>query len=116
MDAPAGIGRPCNLGPATQIPPGEGRVFVVGDRPLAVFRARDGRVFAAEASCPHRQGPLADGLLGACGGGCVVVCPLHAYRFDLATGAPVGHDGPPLATYPVAITPGGDLLLAAERP
>jgi nitrite reductase (NADH) small subunit len=38
------------LGPAAQIPIGEGRAFVVDGRRIAVFRARDGRLFAAEAA------------------------------------------------------------------
>lgn len=70
------------LGTVAQIPPGEGRNFVVAGRRLAVFHARDGRVFATQADCPHRGGPLADGLVG----GGTLVCPLHEWRFDLTTG------------------------------
>ena len=98
---------PVHLGPADRIPPGEGRVFTVGDIRIAVFRTRDGGVYATQADCPHRQGPLADGLLG----GGVVTCPLHARKWVLATGAPVGNDCPPLATYPVAVSEAGELLL-----
>jgi nitrite reductase (NADH) small subunit len=65
-----------------QIPEGEGRNFDVSGRRIAVFRGRDGRAFAAQAECPHRGGPLADGLVG----GSTLVCPLHEWRFDLATG------------------------------
>ena len=70
------------LGSLSQIPRGEGRNFQVGALKLAVFHMRDGRVFATEASCPHRRGPLADGLLGHD----QVICPLHEWRFDLRTG------------------------------
>jgi nitrite reductase (NADH) small subunit len=70
------------LGPVDQIPQGEGRTFQLAGRRIAVFRARDGRVFATQAECPHRKGPLADGLLGAG----TLVCPLHEWRFDLETG------------------------------
>lgn len=100
-----------SLGPAERIPPGEGRVFTVGALRVAVFRTRDGGVFATQADCPHRQGPLADGLLG----GGVVVCPLHARKWQLATGAPVGNDCGPLATYPVAVSETGELLLALGK-
>jgi nitrite reductase (NADH) small subunit len=100
-----------NLGPAERIPPGEGRVFTVGELRVAVFRARDGRVYATQADCPHRQGPLADGLLG----GGVVTCPLHARKWELSTGAPVGNDCPPLATYPVEVSGAGELLLLLRR-
>lgn len=62
---------------------GLGRAFDVGGREIAVFRSRDGKVFAVEGRCPHKGGPLADGMLI----GEQVVCPLHAYRFDGTSGA-----------------------------
>ena len=71
-----------NLGEADQIPWGEGRVFQVNNRPVAVFRARHGAVYATQAWCTHQEGPLADGLLG----GSTLVCPLHQFRFNLDTG------------------------------
>ena len=52
------------LGPLTQIPPGEGRVFSVGGEDVAVFNTRTGGIYATQAECPHRQAPLADGLIG----------------------------------------------------
>ncbi len=104
-------GDPINLGPAERIPPGEGRVFTVGGLRVAIFRTRDGSVHATQADCPHRQGPLADGLLG----GGLVVCPLHGRKWELATGAPVGNDCPPLATYPVAVSDTGDLVLLLRK-
>jgi nitrite reductase (NADH) small subunit len=61
---------------------GLGRAFDVGGRSLAVFRGRDGRVFAVEGTCPHKGGPLADGMLI----GEQVVCPLHAFRFHGTSG------------------------------
>lgn len=71
-----------NLGLLTQIPPGEGRVFAVGDLRVAVFHDRGGKVYAADPVCPHAGGPLADGLVGQG----TVVCPLHERIYDLATG------------------------------
>lgn len=64
------------------IPKGEGRAFVVQGVRLAVFQTNQGRLFATAADCPHRNGPLADGLLG----NELVVCPLHEKSFDLRTG------------------------------
>jgi nitrite reductase (NADH) small subunit len=87
-----------NLGSLTQIPPGEGRNFRIGARNVAVFHARDGSVFASDAYCPHRHGPLADGLLGAG----TVVCPLHEWRFDLRTGDALRGECK-LQVYPVAL-------------
>ena len=73
------------IAPLTAIPSGEGRNFSVLGKGIAVFRTRDGRVFATQAECPHRGGPLADGLLG----GSTLICPLHAWKFDLETGTPI---------------------------
>jgi nitrite reductase (NADH) small subunit len=51
-----------------------------------------------QAACPHKGGPLADGLVG----GTTLICPLHAWKFDLATGqALFGDCG--LKTYPVCV-------------
>ena len=66
------------------IPPGEGRAITLDGRRVAIFRAGGGW-FAIDALCPHRGGPLADGIV--CDS--AVTCPLHERRFDLATGAPL---------------------------
>ena len=89
-----------------EIPPGEGRTFEVDGRRMAVFRTRAGDVFATQAECPHRGGPLADGLLG----GATVVCPLHERTYDLGSGRAVaGECG--ITTYPVQATEEGLILL-----
>jgi nitrite reductase (NADH) small subunit len=64
------------------VPFGEGRAFRVGDSVIAIFRPRGGGVFALDNRCPHRAGPLADGIVGAGS----VICPLHGWRFELPTG------------------------------
>lgn len=96
-----------DLGPASLIPLGEGRVYQVGERDVAVFRSRTGSVHATEAACPHRGGPLADGLLGD---GCVV-CPLHGYTFELATGRARLGTCRDLITYPASIDADGRLFI-----
>ena len=73
----------CMIGPLAQIPVGEGRNMVVGNRTLAVFHLHGGAVYATQPTCPHRGGPLADGLTGNHS----VMCPLHDRVFDLRTGA-----------------------------
>ncbi len=70
------------LGSVSKIPLGQGRCYIVGSEEVAVFRQRDGRLFAAQNRCPHRQGPLAEGVLG----GGRIICPLHAHQFSLDTG------------------------------
>lgn len=71
-----------NLGSLDKIPLGQGLSFKVGDHEIAVFRQRDGKLFATQSRCPHKQGPLAEGIVG----GGKVICPLHSHKFNLATG------------------------------
>lgn len=94
------------LGSLDAIPCGEGRTFAVGARRIAVFHTRQGAVFATQAECPHRAGPLADGLLG----GTTLVCPLHSWRFDVQTGLAV--DGKcALEVYPVRVGRSGQVIV-----
>jgi nitrite reductase (NADH) small subunit len=81
--AKAGVTSIANLGSVKAIPLGQGRCYVVGNQEIAVFRQRDGSLFAIQNRCPHRQGPLAEGLVGAG----KVICPLHGHQFDLRTGS-----------------------------
>jgi nitrite reductase (NADH) small subunit len=92
------------IGHADDIPMLEGRTVNLGPRRVAVFRTADG-FHALAGACPHRGGPLADGMVAdSC-----VTCPLHNWRFDLRTGAGVG-DHPGVETFEVAES-GGELWL-----
>ncbi|MFI5365894.1 MAG: nitrite reductase small subunit NirD [Candidatus Binatia bacterium] len=73
---------PVDIGPIDAIAPGQGRAFIVAGRTIAVFRQRDGRVFAIDNQCPHRGGPLAEGIVG----NGTVICPLHSWKIDLSSG------------------------------
>ena len=95
------------LGPLDAVPLGEGRTFDVEGTVIAVFRTRHGCVHATAGSCPHRGGPLADGILG----GTTVVCPLHGLAFDVATGEAIGNACGPIATYPISVSEERQLLL-----
>lgn len=64
------------------IPVGEAKAYVVGDREIAVFNVA-GAFYAIENSCPHQGGPLAEGFID----GNVVTCPWHAWCFDVTSGA-----------------------------
>jgi nitrite reductase (NADH) small subunit len=98
------------LGPLSEIPSGEGRSFQVAKRRIAVFHGRDGRVFATQGECPHRGGPLADGLLG----GTTLICPLHEWSFDLLSGMALqGTCG--IAVYPITKHADGTLVLEIEE-
>jgi nitrite reductase (NADH) small subunit len=98
------------LGPITAIPRGEGRSFQIGSAQIAVFRARDGGVFATQAECPHRRGPLADGLLGSG----TLICPLHSLKFDLSTGQAVNGDCA-LKTYPARLSETGQIVIDLQE-
>ncbi|MDT5049372.1 MAG: nitrite reductase small subunit [Mycobacterium sp.] len=74
------------IGTLEEIPVGEGRAFAVDGTQVAVYRLRDGSLRALAAVCPHKGGPLADGLMD----GRVVVCPLHGHTYDLITGTELG--------------------------
>jgi len=89
-----------DLGPIDRIPPGEGQTFVVGGRQIAVFRTRDDDVYATQARCPHKAGLLADGVMGDG----KIICPLHSYKFDLATGMPLDNACSSLQTFRAEVT------------
>lgn len=81
------------------IPLGLGRAFEIARRLIAVFKARDGTLFAVDGTCPHKGGPLADGMVV----GRQVVCPLHAFRFEAGTGACDQPGVCSIGTYPVEL-------------
>jgi nitrite reductase (NADH) small subunit len=89
-----------------EIPPGEGRTFDVGGERIAVFHTRAGDVFATAADCPHKGGPLADGLVGAT----TVTCPLHDRVYDLRSGEELSGECD-IAVYPVTINPDGEIVM-----
>ncbi len=96
------------VGHLEQIPPGEGREFAAGHATIAIFRTREGEVFATQPDCPHQGGPLRDGLVD----GATVVCPLHDRHFEFRTGRGLGNDCS-IRIYPVRIAPDGTLLVTA---
>ena len=97
-----------DLGPVDRIPRGEGQTFVVDGREVAVFRSRlSDEVYATQARCPHKAGLLADGIVGDG----KVICPMHSYKFDLATGTPLGNTCQSLKTYRAELTTDGRVLL-----
>lgn len=93
------------------IPEGLGRAVRVGGERIAVFRTRAGGVFATAATCPHRHGPLAEGQVV----GSSVVCPLHAFKFNAASGECDQPGVCAVRTHPVEVVNGVVVLtLGAE--
>jgi nitrite reductase (NADH) small subunit len=104
------MSRHARLGTLAAIPKGEGRTYELGPTRVAVFHGRDGRVFATQAECPHRGGPLADGLVG----GTTLVCPLHEWSFDLLSGMAL-HGSCGISVYPCHIDDHGSVVLELEE-
>ncbi len=71
------------------------RVFVQGQRRIAVFRVGD-EVLAIDDRCPHEGYPLSKGFVN----GCVLTCRWHSFRFDLRSGKCLVGDEP-VRSYPV---------------
>jgi len=91
------------VAPCASIPPREGRCIELNGRQIAIFHTTEG-FLAVENRCPHRGGPLADGIVN----GSAVVCPLHSRKFDLRSGISITHpeSSDALTTYPVCIADG----------
>lgn len=84
------------------IPPQGARVVRTPQGCVAIFRTADDRVFALDDSCPHKGGPLSEGIVH----GTSVTCPLHNWVFDMATGQAQGADSGYVATHPVRVEGG----------
>ncbi|MBV9819267.1 MAG: nitrite reductase small subunit NirD [Solirubrobacterales bacterium] len=84
------------VGRVDDVPYLEGRSVHIGERRVAIFRLPDGWA-AIDHACPHKAGPLADGMVAdQC-----VTCPLHGQRFSLLTGERQDADGVGVRTYEV---------------
>lgn len=64
------------------------RVVVCASGEIAVFRTSDDNVFAVRDKCPHKGGPLSQGIVH----GTSVTCPMHGWKIDLTTGEAVAPD------------------------
>ncbi len=81
----------------TDIPSPGARCLRTSQGNIALFRTGDGELFALEDRCPHRGGPLSQGMVF----GQRVACPMHGMVFDLASGAAVAPDSGEVRRYPV---------------
>ncbi len=85
--------------------------FVVGDEEVAVARC-DGEFYAFTNICSHAHAYLAEGEVDT--DECVIECPLHGARFDLATGRVRALPATePIKTFPVRIA-GGQVEVAVD--
>jgi nitrite reductase (NADH) small subunit len=76
--------------------------------PIAVFRTADDDIFALVDRCPHKGGPLSEGIVQ----GCAVACPLHGWVIQLDSGEAEAPDEGSARAVPVKIE-AGRIWLAA---
>jgi nitrite reductase (NADH) small subunit len=93
-----------NVGALDNIPKQAARRLCFGHdgRPIAIFRTTGDAVFALVDECPHRRGPLSEGIIS----GETVTCPLHNWVIGLRDGIAVAPDEGHTATLPVRIVAG----------
>ncbi len=102
------IGDWLDIGPVDQITPGTARTLpVVGNEEIAVFRTQANEFYALVNKCPHKQGPLSQGIVH----GNVVACPLHNWNISLKTGEALGEDKGCVPTIPLRVNAGRIYLL-----
>lgn len=77
---------------------------------VAVFRTANDEVYALDDKCPHRGGPLSQGIVH----GDAVTCPLHNWVFSLSTGLAKGADEGSVRTFPLRIQDGRLQIEAAS--
>jgi nitrite reductase (NADH) small subunit/3-phenylpropionate/trans-cinnamate dioxygenase ferredoxin subunit len=89
-----------------EIPKGEGRMFEVDGRQVAIFNAA-GKFYAIDNTCEHQGGPLAEGELD----GSIVTCPWHGWMYDVTTGQSPDDPDTCVARFEVKLD-GDDVLIA----
>lgn len=94
------------VGRLKDVPRRGARCIRSGDMSIAIFRTADDRVFALEDRCPHKNGPLSQGIVHD---GCVT-CPLHNWVISLESGEAQGADSGRTAKFEVKLS-GDDILL-----
>jgi nitrite reductase (NADH) small subunit len=104
-----------DIGPLEAIPILGARVVKSAAGCIAVFRTAANEAFAMEDRCPHKAGPLSQGIVH----GTSVTCPLHNWVIDLETGEAQGADNGQVKTIALRIEAGRILLdcsaLSVER-
>jgi nitrite reductase (NADH) small subunit len=75
-----------DVGSIDAIPQRGARTVKTPRREIAVFRTASNEIFALENKCPHKGGPLSEGIVH----GRKVACPLHNLIVDLETGVAAG--------------------------
>jgi nitrite reductase (NADH) small subunit len=90
------------IAPLHEIPQLGARVVKTDTQDIALFRTKNDQIFAVKDQCPHRQGPLSQGIVHENS----VTCPLHNWKIDLTTGEAQGPDEGCVATYSTKVEEG----------
>ncbi len=97
-----------DIGEVSQASPGNARTLPVqGGEEIAVFHTLDNQFYALINKCPHKAGPLSEGIVH----GHVVTCPLHNWNISLKTGEALGEDSGCVPTIPLRVDAGRIYLL-----
>jgi NAD(P)H-dependent nitrite reductase small subunit len=80
------------------LPPGTTRMAEANGKEIALYNV-DGTIYATTNICPHQGGPLAEGILE----GTSIICPWHAWAFDIVNGTSPVNPRMKIETYPVKI-------------
>lgn len=94
------------VGTVEDIPRQGARVVRTPEGDIALFRTLEGEVFALQDKCPHKGGPLSQGIVS----GKKVACPLHDWKIALDTGIAQAPDVGCAARFPVRVEAGRVLL------
>lgn len=100
-----------DIGPVDQLPVLGARTLPVqGGKEIAIFHTANNEVYALINECPHKQGPLSQGIVHDTS----VACPLHNWRISLVTGQALGEDVGCVPTIPVKID-GGRIFISRKE-
>jgi len=87
------------IGKLSDIPIRGARCVLTPMGKIGVFRTAENDVYAIEDHCPHKGGPLTQGIVH----GASVTCPLHNWVIDLETGQTQGADEGAVKTLPIRL-------------
>ena len=95
------------VGKIDEVPRQGARVVSRAEGDIAVFRTVDDEIFALRDKCPHKGGPLSQGIVH----GKRVACPLHDWKIQLACGEAVAPDKGCARSYRVRVKAGAIFLM-----
>ena len=96
-----------HIGHIDDIPRLGARVVQTEQGNIAVFRTADDAVFALTDRCPHKNGPLSQGIVHDH----TVTCPLHNLRLNLENGQAIAPDEGCIERFTIHVNAEGQLFL-----